>query len=85
MELVISSSLNDLNDRKVDRSELNNVAFTGSYNDLSDKPANTSIGIENGYQVDIDSNGIYFIDGSNNRYRIKLSDMLTANLIELVQ
>lgn len=38
IDLVTAAALNDLNDKKVDRSELETVAFTGDYNDLENKP-----------------------------------------------
>lgn len=48
-EQVTAAALNDLNDKKADRSELAQVAFTGDYNDLENKlTAGTNITIENG-------------------------------------
>lgn len=38
VEQVTAAALNDLNDKKADRSELAQVAFTGDYNDLENKP-----------------------------------------------
>lgn len=49
IDLVTAAALNDLNDKKVDRSELAQVAFTGDYNDLENTLiAGTNITIENG-------------------------------------
>lgn len=39
VEQVTAAALNDLNDKKADRDELAQVAFTGDYNDLENKPA----------------------------------------------
>ena len=38
IDLVTAAALNDLNDKKVDRSELETVAFTGDYYDLKNRP-----------------------------------------------
>lgn len=38
VEQVTAAALNDLNDKKADRDELAQVAFTGDYNDLENKP-----------------------------------------------
>lgn len=49
IDLVTAAALNDLNDKKADRSELAQVAFTGDYNDLDNTLiAGTNITIENG-------------------------------------
>lgn len=49
VEQVTAAALNDLNDKKADRDELAQVAFTGDYNDLENKlTAGTNITIENG-------------------------------------
>lgn len=49
VEQVTAAALNDLNDKKADRSELAQVAFTGDYNDLENTLiAGTNITIENG-------------------------------------
>ena len=49
VEQVTAAALNDLNDKKADRSELAQVAFTGDYNDLENTlVAGTNITIENG-------------------------------------
>ena len=39
IDLVTAAALNDLNDKKADKDELAQVAFTGDYNDLENKPA----------------------------------------------
>lgn len=38
VEQVTAAALNDLNDKKANRDELAQVAFTGDYNDLSNRP-----------------------------------------------
>lgn len=49
VEQVTAAALNDLNDKKADRSELAQVAFTGDYNDLENTLiAGTNITIKNG-------------------------------------
>lgn len=49
VEQVTAAALNDLNDKKADRSELAQVAFTGDYNDLQNTlTAGNNITIENG-------------------------------------
>lgn len=49
IDLVTAAALNDLNDKKADRSQLAQVAFTGDYNDLDNTLiAGTNITIENG-------------------------------------
>ena len=84
MELVISASLNDLNSRKADSDSLANVAFSGSYNDLTDVPTINSIGEANNYQIEVDSTGIFITDGNGVKYSLNIAQMISDGLLTTV-
>lgn len=84
MELVISASLNDLNSRKADSDSLANVAFSGSYNDLTDVPTINSLGEANNYQIEVDSTGIFITDGNGVKYSLNIAQMISNGLLTTV-
>lgn len=78
VEQVTAAALNDLNDKKADRDELAQVAFTGDYNDLENTLiAGTNITIENGV-ISADGGGGSDFDAS----RIKAGDYIILTYLD---
>lgn len=79
VEQVTAAALNDLNDKKADRDELAQVAFTGDYNDLENTLiAGTNITIENGVISAAGGGGGSDFDAS----RIKAGDYIILTYLD---